>query len=322
MSAITTNLQPAFANPEPAPFAPPSFGNGTAQPFAPSDGIAYAPVPGPIAPPSSGGLYGGSSSRDTGLGSFSGVMNGFMNLLSSAMSSLGNLFGLGTTPAAPAPASPERSFTSATASSVGDPHDAFSGTTSQGTTVSNAWDDMNAHADLLDSDSFTGGYGISSTVTAPNAKGVTYNASATVATDDGNTRVTMNANGSYAVCENGANVDLTRGVTTQLDATESATLGADGTLTIVDRNASGGTIDTTLASNHDGGVDVKTQASNVDLGGYLAGHGNIATGPIRFGNAPGAAVTSPFGTTTSQYGSGDDSFEDVARLLQQDVAAL
>ncbi len=347
MSAINTSLPAGFASAEsPTTFSPPTFGYGESLPMSAGDGVTFAP--GPPAPSSSssffGGLYGGSSSGSTGLGGFSGIMNGFMNLLSSALSSLGSLFGSGSTstPVTTPPSGgslPETMYANATASSVGDPHDTFSGATAQGQNVSQHWDDMNAHHDLLSSDSFVGGYRISTTATTPNANGVTYNASATIATDGGATAVTMNANGSYSVTESGQNVALQQGTAVPIDATESATLNADGSLTVADANATGGTLTTTLKSNGDGGVDVNARATNVDLGGYLADRSAIVTGPVRRqGDTPLASaqqslaagsqslategLTMPFGTFTSQYGSGESSFADVASLLQQDVPAI
>jgi hypothetical protein len=314
--------------------------------MSPGDGVTFAPGPQTPSSPSSlfGGLYGGSSSGSTGLGGFSGIMNGFMNLLSSALSSLGSLFGSGSTstPVSTPPSGgslPETMYANATASSVGDPHDTFSGSTAQGQSLSQHWDDMNAHHDLLNSDSFVGGYRISTTATQPNANGVTYNASATIATDGGATAVTMNANGSYSVTENGQNVALQKGTAIPIDATESVTLDADGSLTVADANASGGTLTTTLKSNGDGGVDVNAHAANVDLGGYLADRSTIVTGPVRrqtdtpLAAAPQSladgsqslaseGLAMPFGTFTSQYGSGASSFTDVASLLQQDVPAI
>jgi hypothetical protein len=346
MSAINTSLTAGFASPEPpTTFSPPTFGYGESLPMSPGDGVTFAPGP-PSSPPSSsfGGLYGGSSSGSTGLGGFSGIMNGFMNMLSSALNSLGSLFGSGSTstPVTSSPSGgslPETMYANATASSVGDPHDTFSGATTQGQNVSQHWDDMNAHHDLLSSDSFAGGYRISTTATTPNANGVTYNASATIATDAGATAVTMNANGSYSVTENGQNVTLQQGTAVPVDATESVTLNADGSLTVADANANGGTLTTTLKSNGDGGVDVNAHATNVDLGGYLAERSTIVTGPVqRYGATPLATapqslasdpqslasegLTMPFGTFTSQYGSGESSFTDVASLLQQDVPAI
>jgi hypothetical protein len=336
MSAITTSLPAGFTNAEPLEtFSPPASGYGESLPFSPGDGVTFAPGPPstPTSPFSSfGGLYGGSSSGSTGLGGFSGIMNGFMNVLSSALSSLGSLFGTGsTTTPTTGPTNggslPEAMYANATASSVGDPHDAFSGSTAQGQNVSQHWDDMNAHHDLLSSDSFAGGYRISTTATTPNANGVTYNASATIATDGGATAVTMNANGSYSVTENGQNVTLQQGTAVPVDATESVTLNADGSLTVADANATGGTLTTTLKSNGDGGVDVNARATNVDLGGYLADRSTIVTGPVRRqGDTPLAVASQspamPFGTFTSQYGSGESSFTDVASLLQQDVPAI
>jgi hypothetical protein len=128
---------------------------------------------------------------------------------------------------------------------------------------------MRAHSDLLDSDSFSGGYRVATQVTKPNGKGVTLNANATIATANGATSVSMKAGGSYAVESNGTNVTLQQGHSTSLGNGESVLLNADGSLTVSDSNGSGGTLVTTLAANHDGGVDVETSAHDVDLGGYL-----------------------------------------------------
>ena len=62
---------------------------------------------------------------------------------------------------------PQQYFTSADASSVGDPHDAFNGTSSTNGNLSNRWDDMRSHAQLLSSDSFRGGYRVSTRASQP-----------------------------------------------------------------------------------------------------------------------------------------------------------
>lgn len=173
----------------------------------------------------------------------------------------------------------EQQYTSATASSTGDPHLAFNGTAQNGTSANAKWDDMNAHADLLDSDSFAGGFRVSTTATAPNANGVTYNGSATVATHGGNTSVSLDANGNATLLENGRSVNLADGRNINLGNGESVALAQDGSLTITDRNRNGGSITTTLRDNGSGGVDVNASAQNVDLGGYLAGaNGTNAAG--------------------------------------------
>jgi hypothetical protein len=209
--------------------------------------------------------------------------SGFGNILNQISSAINNLFaqlsaafgnastgsGPGAAPSPAAPSSAETMFASATAASTGDPHLSLAGTTTSGASVDGHWDSMRSHADLLDSDSFAGGYRISTQATQPNAKGVAFNAGASITTAGGATTVSMQANGSYAVTSGGANVTLTKGQATSLGNGETVTLDADGSLTVNDTNANGGSIATTLKSNGDGGVDVSTQASNVDLGGYL-----------------------------------------------------
>ena len=54
--------------------------------------------------------------------------------------------------------------------------------TRQGQTQKGSWDNMRSHADLLDSNSFAGGYRVATQVSQPNAQGVTMNQSASIAT--------------------------------------------------------------------------------------------------------------------------------------------
>jgi hypothetical protein len=348
MSIVNNALVGGFPAAENGAYQPANGAQfGASMPAAAAGDVVAAPwAPLPGGPPQGGGPwggnpyggnpygnnpYGGPSSGSTGLGGFGGIMNAFMNMLSNMLNSLGCMFGgsgsPGSTTGTPIAGSlPQTYFTNASGSSVGDPHDAFNGTTAQGTNVGDAWNSMEGHADLLNSDSFNGGYRVSTTSTAPGANGVTYNATATVATDNGATNVTMNANGAYTVTENGQNVTLTQGQAVPLDAGETATLNADGSLTIADTNANGGTIDTTLSSNGNG-VDVKVSASNVDLGGYLVGHTNVADGgspsPVIFPNqamANGAfsnpAYANALGTQTSQASGAGASLGELMQLVQ------
>ena len=348
--SVINNLPPGFTNAEaPAYQSPLGGGFGGANVPIASDAIAFGSQYGQgYGGQSYGGLYGGSSSGSTGLGGFAGIMNGFMSMLSNALTSLGNMLGGGSTASQQSAGDatggsmlPQQNyFSTASASSTGDPHDAFDGTTGQGTSVGAKWDSMQCHPELLNSDSFAGGYRVSTTTTAPQANGVTYNATATVATNGGATGVTINATGSYAVTENGQNVTLAQGQATALGANESVTLNADGSLTVADTNARGGTIDTTLASSGQG-VDVHATASNVDLGGYLVRHtdggidpvaqtgqnggyggyaGSSAYGGTVFQPYNGALGSNPFGTFTDQLGASNSSFADVRQLLQNDGA--
>lgn len=163
--------------------------------------------------------------------------------------------------------SPQHYFENANGSSTGDPHLAFSG----GGTDAH-WDSMDAHPDLLDSNSFGGGFRISTQTTVPNANGVTFNRSAGVATHDGNTRVTLDNAGHASVEQNGRTFAIANGQSYDLGGGERVSRGADGALSIDEHNGRGGEIETTLRGNGSG-VDVSVRAQNVDLGGDLANGG-------------------------------------------------
>jgi hypothetical protein len=188
----------------------------------------------------------------------SGGSNGFGNPGNCAGSRCGN--------------SPQQYFSNANASSTGDPHLAFSG---NGTNAH--WDSMNGHGDLLDSDSFNGGFQISTQTTTPGANGVTYNGSASVATHNGNARVTLDNAGNASIDRNGRTFALQNGQSYDLGGGERVSRGADGSVDVTERNAHGGSIDTTLRDNGQG-VDVNVQAQNVDLGGDLANGGSGSVG--------------------------------------------
>jgi hypothetical protein len=195
-------------------------------------------------------------------GGFSGVsgMNGVLSQLLSILRQLLSMMGMGA-----------NYFQSATASSTGDPHLAFTGTTAGGSAQQSHFDSMTSHGDLLDSDSFAGGYRVSTEVTAANANGVTFNRSAAIATNFGATQVSLDNTGRAAITQNGRTISLANGQTVFLGDGESATRSADGSVVVTDGNAMGGTITATLRENGQG-VDVKTQANNVDLGGDLVNH--------------------------------------------------
>lgn len=162
----------------------------------------------------------------------------------------------------------EQQYANASASSNGDPHLSFNGTAQNGTTADQHWDSMASHPDLLDSDSFNGGYRVSTQTTAPDANGVTYNGSASVTTRNGGACVSLDNAGNATIDRNGNVTSIADGQRLSLGNGEFASRANDGSLTIGDRNAQGGSISTTLKDNGQG-VDVSTQASNVDLGGYL-----------------------------------------------------
>jgi hypothetical protein len=253
-------------------------------PQTPSDTVRYPypPLAPPTIPPTVGGSCAGApaGASNEAPASFSSILNQISSAISSLFAQLGSALGAATQGTAPAAAAgTETAFADATASSKGDPHLAFDGTTQAGSNDAGHWDSMHAHADLLDSDSFSGGYRVATQVTQPNAKGVTLNAKASITTANGATSVSMRAGGSYEIESNGENVTLQQGRTTSLGNGETVLLNADGSLTVSDANGSGGTLVTTLAANRDGGVDVETSAHDVDLGGYLVNHNTVAANP-------------------------------------------
>jgi hypothetical protein len=245
------------------------------------DGYQNTPIALPIADP---GQNEGGNTCASGTSGSLGSNNFFQSILQNLNNAISQLTSYlsGQTSASSTSQTqqPENYFTSASASSTGDPHDAFNGTSASGANVNDKWDSMQSHGDLLNSNSFFGGYQVSTTTTAPNAQGITYNSSATVTTNGGNTSVTMNQGGSYTVTENGQNVTLTQGQATQIGRGESVTLNADNSLTITDTNHQGGTLTTTL-SNNGNGIDVNASGSNVDLGGYLVNKTENAANPAQ-----------------------------------------
>jgi hypothetical protein len=331
MSLINNNgLTPGFGSPSGLPNF--SFGNlPTAAPGGPqpasADNIEFAPYQ--PAQQTNATDFGDSATPGTsGLGS---LYNQLLGSLSSMFSNLGSMFGYsatsGSAPGQPAPQLNGRDqtyFTSASASSVGDPHESLSGTTGGGSTIDQKWNSMVSHPNLLDSDSFAGGYRVSTAVTTPNASanGVTQNQSATVTTSGGGTSVTMNQDGSYAVTSYGRSLTLPTGQPQNLGNGETVTLNADKSLTISDTNASGGCITTTLKPNGTGGVDVTNEAKNVDLGGSLVGHAEYRANKPGDGSPPNATpyealasptpgalgFTSPYATTPAQLADTNDNF--------------
>ena len=286
------------------------FGSPFGSPLAqtPLDPLPFGnpPLPGgpnrmpdttpPYAPPAAdrGGYGYGWQNGFGGDGGFGGILGGFFNYISNLFAAISGWFANqwgSSNPGQPPPTSKERFFTSADASSWGDPHDTFNAT-GPGGAVSNHWDDMTAQTDLLNSDSFAGGFRISTTVTTPGANGATLNASATVTTDGGANSVTLDANGTVSVVESGRNVTLAPG---QSISVGGETVTDNGkSVTLVDQNGRGGSLTTTLTSNGYGGVDVTAHGSNVDLGGYLVDRNAAPQTGAPVAGAPTAGTPRPF----------------------------
>ncbi len=166
----------------------------------------------------------------------------------------------------------ERFFQNATGSSDGDPHLSFNGA---------QWNNMASQPDLLNSRSFPGGYRVSTQATPPNAKGITWNQSATVSLNDGATTVTMNNNGEASITSYGQTLSVGRGQTLELGDGESVKCEQNGVLRVTAQNAQGGQISTILSARGNG-VDVDSTAHDVELGGALVNRyeGQPAPGPL------------------------------------------
>ncbi|MDQ2992729.1 MAG: hypothetical protein M3R30_07935 [Candidatus Eremiobacteraeota bacterium] len=147
---------------------------------------------------------------------------------------------------------------------------------------------MTGHNDLLDSNSFNGGFRLSTQTMTPNASGVTFNGSATVSTRNGGTNVTLDNHGNATIDRNGHSFALQNGQSYNLGGGESVSRAADGSVDVSERNAQGGSIDTTLRDNGSG-VDVNVQANNVNLGGDLA-NGAAVPGGRSLSAAPSRAA--------------------------------
>lgn len=185
-----------------------------------------------------------------------GLLAQMMQMLQSLMGMMQQFFG----------ASPGgTAFGSATISSTGDPHLAINGTLGDGSNVSLKYDDMQSDPDFVRSDSFAGGYGVSTQATAPDANGVTYNQCATVTTNFGQNQVSFDKNGNATILQNGNAVAIGSGQTVDLGGGESVTDNGNS-LVVNDTNGHGGSMTTTMSQNGSG-VDVSVNAQNVDLGG-------------------------------------------------------
>lgn len=138
---------------------------------------------------------------------------------------------------------------------------------------------MASQADLLNSNSFAGGFQISTQVTPPNAKGVTWNQSATVSLNNGATTVSMNDNGEASITSYRQSTSIAKGQTLELGDGASVTYEQNGSLQVTAQNGYGGRIATTLTPEGKG-VNVDVTAHDVDLGGALVnGYEHQQPGP-------------------------------------------
>jgi hypothetical protein len=228
-------------------------------------------------PPGYSGGGAGSLCQPGTYGSLAGMMQQLMQMLAQLMGYSG---GGSCTPYGNGSGN-EQYFQNANGGSNGDPHLSFNGST---------WNSMVSHPDLLNSNSIPGGFQISTQVTPANGNGVTYNQSATISMNGGNTTVSMNNNGQPSITSYGQPVSIADGQSMQLGNGESVTRNQNGSLTVVASNGYGGQITTTLTAQGQG-VNVDVSAQNVDLGGALVRGQNGGGGQIPVS----APVTGPIG---------------------------
>ena len=224
-----------------------------------------------------GDLFGDSTASN---GSIAGIITGLLSVLQQLVGSFLNQ----SQNQAPAqnsaqlqnqncpPAGSGQRFADLDVSSTGDPHLAAVGTREGGTgAIDSHWDSMTSQNDLVHSAQIDGGYRVSTTVTQPGANGVTTNQSATVQANFGQDAVTMNRDGSFAIYDNGGEVQLGKGESAVLSGGETVSENQDGSLVVGARSARGGTIATTLRANG-AGVDVTTHAHDIAVGGEAVAH--------------------------------------------------
>jgi hypothetical protein len=254
-------------------------------------------------PPNPAGF--GNLGSTLGLGGLGSLVQQLVGLLQQLMQMLS---GNGTAQAAssnPATANPEEYFQQAAGNSQGDPHLSFSGLDGSNHLETSRFDSMTDHPDLLDSNSFAGRYQLSTRVGTPNASGATLNQSATITTNFGRTRVSLDGSGNASVTECGKSLALTAGQTLDLGHGQTVTKNGDGSLTVVNTNNDGGRISTTLKPNAIGGVDVSADANGINLGGDLVTEAQNNNGGIAPQNLPGSFEPQPrfwFGPNPNQIG--------------------
>lgn len=230
--------------------------------------------------------YGEASDNNPSMQGLFGSLMGMLQQLMGMMQSMMGYDGC-------RPRDGEHFFQNATGSSDGDPHLSFNGA---------KWNNMASQPDLLDSRSFSGEYRVSTQVTSPNGKGVTWNQSATVSLNNGATSITMNDNGEPSITSYGQSLSIARGQTLELGDGESVKCEQDGALRVTAQNAQGGQISTTLSARGKG-VDVDVTAHDVDLGGALANGGEAQPGagpeplqepfPMPYAFTPSSSLAQP-----------------------------
>jgi len=213
-----------------------------------------------------------SNAQLQGQGGLLALIGQMQNWISQLLASLRSMTTQNTCGTPTNPTSPEQQFQHVTLGSTGDPHLALDGSVAgqngSSTTTSHHFDSMISHTDLMHSNDFTGGYQVSTTVGDANPNGVTTNDSARISLNNGNDTIGMAKDGSIQISSDGQAYTLANGQSMQLDGGETVTRNQDGSLTVSEQSASGGSFATTLKS-WNGGVDVTASGQNVAIGGDI-----------------------------------------------------
>jgi hypothetical protein len=232
-------------------------------------------------------LLGGGSTLMAGGSSLSAILGQLANVVQQYIGRLGNaLLGTSTSGNGTGTTGPRgvTAFQNVTLGSTGDPHLSVTGTVEHqdGTTagVNSHFDSMTAHSDLFSTRDFGDGFNVATTVTQPNANGVTLNASATATMDGGLDSVTMTAGGGVAVTSGGNSIALAAGQSVRLAGGAVVSEAANGSVSIAETNF-GQNLTTTFAQNGGGGVDVTATGNNVTLSGDLLTGGSTPVAPPR-----------------------------------------
>ena len=162
------------------------------------------------------------------------------------------------------------------------------------------WTNMASQPDLLNSNSFQGGFQISTQVTPQNSRGVTWNQSAAVSLNNGATTVSLNDKGDASITSYGQSISIARGQTLQLGDGEAVTCEQSGALRITAQNGAGGRIETTLTPEGKG-VNVDVTAHDVDLGGTLVNgyeQRQPSPAPLPISGPISAPISGPLPTPT------------------------
>lgn len=245
-----------------------ALSNAQRPPALPADSLARQPwtqlFDSPRPPSSQASVDVPNGSDPSGnQGGFVGIINRLIAQLGWLMNQAGNSGSAGSS---------TQAVNDGTFASTGDPHLSEHASLDSGygnsSPIDRHFDSMTGHDNLLSSQEVDGGYRLSTTVTSPGSNGATMNAAASVHVNGDRDTITMRNDGSYSLTSDGNDVSVAVGQNVTLGGGEQVARNADGSLTVTDRTASGGSITTTLAAKA-GGVDVTAAVHHLTVSGDI-----------------------------------------------------